>query len=159
MLEDQHQFILHHRVMWKETDDKVAVLMVDAAKERFPSLNQYSFDKGFYSPANAKALDKKLDLCVLPKKGKLNKAEQEKAQEEDYQQARRQHSAVESCINNLDIRGLSRCLSYGANGFERHVGLCVVATNVHRIGLILQRQAREKLKKENQRAQQPLIAA
>jgi len=159
VLEDQHQFILHHRVMWKETDDKVAVLMVDAAKQHFPSLNQCSFDKGFYSPANVKDLDKKLDLCVLPKKGKLNKAEQEKTQQEDYQQARRQHSAVESCINNLDIRGLSRCLSYGANGFERHVGLCVVATNIHHIGLILQRQAREKLKKENQRAQRQLIAA
>jgi hypothetical protein len=23
VLEDQHQFILHHRVMWQETDDKI----------------------------------------------------------------------------------------------------------------------------------------
>jgi len=151
VLEDQYQFILHHRVMWNETDEKVAIPMIEAAKKRFPTLNQCSFDKGFHSQENAKQLNDKLELSVLLKKGKLNKAEQEIAETEEYQQARRQHSAVESCINNLEVRGLDRCLSYGKDGFERHVGLSIVATNIHRIGLILQRQERERLKKEKQR--------
>jgi len=159
VLEDQHQFILHHHIMWKETDDKVAVTMVEAAQQHFPSLNQCSFDKGFYSPDNVKKLNGILDQCILPKKGKLNQAEQESTQEAVYREARRQHSAVESCINNLEVRGLDRCLSYGRDGFERHVGLSVVATNVHRIGLILQRQAREALKQEKSRAPQQRIAA
>jgi len=34
-LEDQYQFILPHRIMWKETDDKVAVTIIDEAKQRF----------------------------------------------------------------------------------------------------------------------------
>jgi len=153
VLEDQHQFILHHRVMWQETDDKIAVALIEEAKILFPSLSQCSFDKGFYSPKNMTDLDKKLDLNIMPKKGGLNKAEKEKVKQAEYQQARRQHSAVESCINNLDQRGFDRCLSYGRDGFERHVGLSVVATNIHRIGLILQRQEREKQKKEKQRAQ------
>jgi len=159
VLEDQHQFILHHRVMWQETDDKVAVTMVEEAKNRFPSLSQCSFDKGFYSRENVVELNEKLDLNIMPKKGRLNKAEQEKTQQEQYQQARRQHSAVESCINNLDQRGFDRCLSYGREGFDRHVGLSVVATNVHRMGLILQRQEREKRKKDKPHDQQHSIAA
>lgn len=159
VLEDQYQFILHHRVMWQETDEKIAVAMVEEAKNRFPSLSQCSFDKGFYSRENVIELDKNLELNVMPKKGGLNKAEREKTQQEEYRQARRQHSAVESCINNLDQRGFDRCLSYGRDGFERHVGLAVVATNVHRIGLIRQRQEREKRKQEKQRAQQYSNAA
>lgn len=159
VIEDEYQFILHHRIMWQETDDKVAILMVEEAKKRFPSLDQCSFDKGFYSVLNMKELDNTLALNVMPKKGKANKAEKIKMEQEEYQQARRQHSAVESCINNLQIRGLDRCLSYGKEGFSRHVGLSVVSTNLHRIGLILQRQEREKLKKEKPRTQHELLAA
>lgn len=159
VLEDQHQFILHHRVMWQETDEKIAVTMVEEAKNKFPTLSQCSFDKGFYSPENVTQLDKQLELNIMPKKGRLNEAEREKTQQEAYRQACRQHSAVESCINNLDQRGFDRCLSYGRDGFERHVGLAVVATNVHRLGLILQREEREKRKKEKQRAERYSNAA
>ena len=52
VLEDQHQFILHHRVMWQETDDQIAVPMIEDALKRFPMINQCSFDKGFYSKSN-----------------------------------------------------------------------------------------------------------
>ena len=38
ILEDQHQFILHHQVMEKKTDDKVAVSMVQETLKRFPNL-------------------------------------------------------------------------------------------------------------------------
>lgn len=48
---------------------------------------------------------------------------------------RRQHSAVESAINNLEHRGLDRILSYDTDGFERVTVLAVVAFN--RIGLLL----------------------
>jgi len=60
-------------------------------------------------------------------------------------QARRQHSGVEACINNFEVRGLNRCLSYGQDGFERHVALSIVATNLHRIGLLLQRKELARL--------------
>ncbi len=150
VLEDQHQFILHHRVMYKETDEKVAITMIIDAQERFPALNQCSFDKGFYTKENVIDLKERLDLSVLPKKGRLNKSEQAQVQQEEYQQARRQHSAVESCINNLENRGLGRCLSYGSNGLDRYVGLSIVATNLHRIGLLRQRASLESLKRQQQ---------
>jgi len=151
VIEDQHQFILHHRVMWQETDDVVAVPMIDDAKQRFPMINQCSFDKGFHSPSNVKKLNERLENVILPKKGRRNKTEKAWEESEIFGQARRQHSAVEACINNLEIRGLDRCLSYGRDGFERHVALSVVATNVHRIGLLLQRKALARLKRAEQR--------
>jgi len=64
--------------MEKETDDKVAVVMVDAARKKFPNLKGCSFDKGFYTPANKKELKTRLDIVVLPKKGKLNKVGRKK---------------------------------------------------------------------------------
>ncbi len=151
VLEDQHQFILHHRVMWQETDDIVAIPMIDDAKKRFPRINQCSFDKGFHSKNNVTELNQRLDNVILPKKGKRNKTEHAWETSDLFGQARRQHSAVEACINNLEIRGLNRCLSYGRAGFERHVALSIVATNVHRIGLLLQREALARLKREAHR--------
>ena len=60
--------------------------------------------------------------------------------------ARRAHAAVESAINNLECRGLNRVRAHGADGFKRMVGLSVLSTNFHRIGLILQHKERERLK-------------
>ena len=55
VLEDTMGFILHHQVMEKQTDDKVAVLMVEETQARFPRLGVCSFDKGFpdYPQASA----------------------------------------------------------------------------------------------------------
>ncbi len=94
--------ILHHRVMEKETDDKVAVAMVDAAQNKFANLQGCSFDKEYYSPANKTALKDKLTLLVLPKKGKRNKAELEEETAEEFTRSKRKHLAVESGINGLD---------------------------------------------------------
>ena len=42
IVEDQYGFILNHRVMEKETDEKAAVPIIQAAKTAFPSLSGYS---------------------------------------------------------------------------------------------------------------------
>ena len=159
VLEDQHQFILHHRIMWKETDDKVAVAMIENTKKCYPALSQCSFNKGFYTPTNREKLDQLLEINVLPKKGRLNVVDAAREASEEFRAARRQHSAVESCINNLEVRGLSRCLSYGRGGFERHVALSVVACNLHRIGLLLQRDAKERLMKDARLRERRKLAA
>ncbi len=159
ILEDQYQFILHHRIMWQETDDKVAVPMIADALKRFPQIKQCSFDKGFYSKTNTPELNEILDHVILPKKGRCNKAEKAWQESEIFGQARRQHSAVEACINNLEVRGLDRCLSYGRIGFERHVGLSIVATNIHRIGLLLQRKEQARLKRAEQRKKNRCLLA
>ena len=50
VLEDHHGFILHHQVMEKCTDDRVAVPIVEQTKGRYPQLSSVSFDQGFHSP-------------------------------------------------------------------------------------------------------------
>lgn len=158
VLEDQHQFILHHRVMWQETDDKVAVAMVSEAQQRYPSLTQCSFDKGFHSPGNQRELGELLDEVILPKKGRLSAADKEREYSDTFREARYKHSAVESCINNLEQRGLDRCRAHGKRGFERHVALSVVACNLHRIGLVLQRKEKAKLIRAERRHRRKLAA-
>jgi len=140
ILEDQHQFILHHQVMLNKTDDQVAVVMVEEAQKRFAYLNACSFDKGFHSKDNQTILKEKLELVALPRKGKLSKQAREEELAEDFVKARRAHSAVESAINGLEVHGLDVCPDHGINGFKRYVALAVVARNIHRIGAILWQQ-------------------
>lgn len=144
ILEDQHQFILHHQVMEKKTDDQVAVSMVAEAQTRFPDLHACSFDKGFHSPANQLELKGHLEQVVLPRKGRLSQQARAVEQAEEFVKARRQHSAIESAINALEVHGLDMCPDHGINGFRRYVALAVVARNIHRIGAILWHQQQER---------------
>lgn len=151
ILEDQHQFILHHQVMQNKTDDKVTVDMVNGAKKRFPLLNVCSFDKGFHSKNNQIDLKEKLDLVVLPRKGRLSKQAKEEEQAEVFVKARRAHSAVESAINGLEVHGLDVCPDHGIDGFKRYVALAVVARNIHRIGEILWQQEKKQELRKNKK--------
>jgi len=135
VLKDQHGFISHHRVMIRQTDEKLAVTMVQEARSRFPNLISCSFDKGFYAPANKKELEKMLDLVVLPKKGRLSARDREIEHGEEFVAHRRAHSAVESSINALENHGLDRCLDHGLHGFFRYVALSVVARNIQILGI------------------------
>lgn len=140
ILEDQYQFILHQKVMEKQSDDQVAQEMVIEAKKRYPKLNACSFDKGFHSPENQAVLKELLELAVLPRKGKLSKQAQKEEQAQEFVKARRAHSAVESAINALEVHGLDICPDEGIEGFKRYVALAVVARNIHRIGAIVWQQ-------------------
>ncbi len=119
ILEDQYQFILHHQVMWQNTDDKVAVSMVAQTQERHPQLRQCSFDKGFHSPENQRHLGELLDNVILPKKGRLSQIDKAREYSDAFISARHQHSAVESCINNLEHRGLDRCCNFPNYGLTK----------------------------------------
>ena len=140
VVEDQHRFILHHRVMEKTTDDEVAVPIVTETCARFQQTCAISLDKGFHSPRNQSELATLVDLVVLPKKGKLSAADQVREGDPQFVRLRQQHSAVESAINALEAHGLDRCLDHGIEGFRRYVALAVVARNIQRLGAILRQQ-------------------
>jgi transposase, IS5 family len=140
ILEDQHQFILHHHVMEHQADCEIAVMMVTEAQARFPNLESCSFDKGFYSQANQAALEARLSLVAMPRKGKLSLSAKAAEQAPDFVAAKQAHSAVESAINGLEVHGLDKCLDQGIDGFKRYVALAVVARNIHRIGDLVWRQ-------------------
>lgn len=149
ILKDQHGFILNHRVMENETDDKVAIPMVAEAKEKFETLASCSFDKGFYTAQNRKALAGILDAVILPQKGRLSEKNKQIEHSEDFIKSRRKHSAVESSINALENHGLDRCRDHGLHGFKRYVALSVLARNIQILGNLIQlkevkRQKRRK---------------
>ena len=84
---------------------------------------------------------------ALPSSGYLSKANRERESEESFVSARRAHPAIESAINGLEHRGLDRVRSQGADGFARAVALSVLAANLHRIGLLLQKRERKRLRR------------
>lgn len=147
VVEDQYQFILHHQVMEKKTDEEICIPLVRETKERFPEVEQASFDKGFHSPANQNDLQQLVRMPVLFRKGKLSKQAREIEGSPEFRKARHQHSAVESAINGLEVHGLDYCPDRGIYGFKRYVSLAIVGRNLQRVGAILQGRDRKKLQK------------
>lgn len=150
VVEDQHQFILHHQVMEHKTDNQVCVSVTKETKERFSTVRQASFDKGFYSAQNQEALKNVLEMTILPRKGKLSKQARELETSVEFRQARRQHSAIESAINALEVHGLDYCPDHGISGFKRYISLSIVARNIQRTGAILQVQE-QKINRRNRK--------
>ena len=140
ILEDQYGYILHHQVMQGKTDAAVAVPMVKETQARFPGLKQCSFDEGFYTPTNQADLRALLEVSVLPQKGRLSLEEEAFESSEVFTTARRQHAAVESAINALEVHGLDRCPDHGIDGFKRYVALAVLARNIQQLGARLKKK-------------------
>lgn len=151
VVESREGFILHHTVMEKQTDDKIAVSIVQETQTYFPSFKACSYDKGFHSPGNQLELKALLDQVTLPKKGKLSVKETEHETSEAFVAARKAHSAVESAINALEVHGLDKCPDHGIGGFKRYVALAVVSRNIQKIGQIKRDKERERLAREQER--------
>lgn len=147
IVKDQYGFILYNHVMEGETDDKVAVPVVREIQKRFENFTGCSFDKGFHSIYNQEQLKELLTKVVLPRKGKLSAMNKEIENSEEFIEARRKHSAVESSINALEQGGLDRCPDHGLHAFKRYVGLAVLARNLHTIGDILQKREEDRIKR------------
>jgi len=152
IMEDYHGFILHHKVMQKETDDKIAIEMVKMTQEKFPEFNACSFDKGFHSKSNQSGLKEILDEVTLPKKGKLSIKDKEREYAEEFKQAKKKHSAVESAINALQVHGLSQCRDHGIDGFERYTALAILSRNIQKVGAIKRDMERQRLAEEKKQA-------
>jgi len=140
VVEDQHRFILNHRVLEKTEDVDAALPLIEETQKIYGTLESASFDKGFHSEANQSGLKKIMPRVVMPKKGKLSAQELERQTDEEFIRLRKQHSAVESAINALEHHGLDRCLDHGIVGFKRYVALAILSRNVLRIGQILHQQ-------------------
>jgi len=108
IIEDRHQFILHHQVMRRITDEKAAVKIVEETKKRFLDLAVVSWDKGAHSQQNQRDFKELLDLVLLPKKGRLTETVRRRESPPEFKLLRRQHSAVESAINALEVHGLDQ---------------------------------------------------
>ena len=80
MSKDQHQFILPHYMMGRQTNDQIAVIiMVTKTKKRSPILNACSFDQGVRLPANQAELARGLEQATSSKKQTTQRAHSNRA--------------------------------------------------------------------------------
>jgi len=147
-VQDQFGFVLHHSVMEKVTDDKVAVQIVRETQERFPEFRICSSDRGFYTPDNRRELSELPDLAVLPKKGKLSEEDKRSEFSEEFSALKRIHPAVESGISALENHGLDRCPDHGITGFRRYTAMAILARNIQILGHIIQQKELKRRKRQ-----------
>lgn len=145
---DQYGFCVHYHVCEKEQDVALAVPSVEAIKKKYNrQLGSVSFDRGFWSPVNYRKLEAIVPQVIMPKKGKRNKAEQDREGQKDFKVLRCSHATIESDINSLEHHGLDRCPDRGIDRFKRYVGLGILSFNLHRLGntlLALERKQKKR---------------
>ncbi len=159
---DQYHFIVDYKVMEKEKDAPQVNTLIERIKTTFPAtaIYSHSFDKGFYSKDNYAALEKSgTERVIMPKRGKLNKAEKEREHTPEFKALRNQHSAVESNINMLGHHGMDRCPDEGIAHYKRYFGLSVLAYNLHILGNLLMAAERKKADAKTDSKQRPLKQA
>jgi len=162
---DQFQFIVYHKVIESTPDVALSKETVEKLFEKFPGmLHSISFDMGFSSKeAKTEIKDsEKVEILVMPKRGKLNKEEQEEEDSKEFKKLKNKHSRIESDINRLEHNGLNTCPDKGLSNFKRYAALGVLSYNLHNLGSILikkdlkkeQKIKQEKADKEKIRASQ-----
>jgi len=144
---DQYGLIVNHKVMESQSDSQIVMELSDAILSKHKAYS-WSFDKGFWHKDNKAYLDQKVDLVVMPKKGKRNKQQVQQEQEKEFKKYKRKHSAIESNINELENCGLDKCRDKGIVGFKRYVAIAITAYNLKRIGRELIKQQRILQKNE-----------
>lgn len=147
---NQNNLIIHHKILEKQSDSQVLKTIVDEVLAK-QTVESWSFDKGFFSKENKEYLAAKVTNLVMPKKGKLNKVENEEEYQPLFIKTRHQHSAIESNINELEHRGLDKCPDRGEEHFKRYIAMGVCAFNIHKIGAKIRTDYIEKLKKQKKR--------
>ena len=145
IIEDQYGFVLSHEVMDRLVDTDIAIPFIEKVKNLFPELYSCSFDKGFWSPENKNKLEEIISVA-LPRKGRLTCKAHEYENSSDFIEAKKKHSAVESCINALENHGLDRCPDCGIQNFERYVSLAVLGRNIQKLGSVLLEKQKKKQK-------------
>ena len=120
-------------------DADVVVPEMIALQERLEGrIEHASFDRGFHSPANQIALSEIVRHPCIPKKGKHQRADQEREATVEFRAARHRHPGIESAIGALEsANGRERCRDRTFTGYKRYVALGVLGRNLHVLGKIV----------------------
>ena len=143
---DQYGIVHDYKIMQGADEAGEVASLADrlVRKIGLETMASLSFDRGFSSVENRELLEMCLEgvEVIMPKKGKLSAADQERQSQKRWRKLSNQHSAVESDINSLEHHGLDRCPDKGYPGYARYAGLGILAYNLHRIGNHLLKQQR-----------------
>jgi len=143
---DQFHLIIDWEIAHHTADVEMLLPLVDRLICKY-KIHSLSADKGYYKKEYRELISLFIPLVVIPKKGKLSTTEREIESEPDFWRTKMKHSAVESNINELENRGLNRCKDKTYAGFEKYVGVGVIAYNLKRIGEHLPAKEREVFNK------------
>ncbi|MDO9154725.1 MAG: ISNCY family transposase [Paludibacter sp.] len=143
---DQFHLIIDWEISNHTADVDMLLPLVDRLIAKY-KIQRLSADKGYFKKEYRDLIAKFIPLVVIPQKGKLSAAEREIESSPIFCNARYGHSAIESNINEAEHRGLDRCKDKGYIGFEKYVGLGVLAYNLKRIGEFLLEKDRQAEKK------------
>ena len=143
---EKNNLILDWEICNEKSDNEVIIPIVDKLLKKY-KIKSLSVDKGFSSKENKELLSLYIEKVIMPKKGKLTKAEKEEESKPQYKKLKNKHNAVESNINELECRGLNRCRNRSYERFKSYVGLACTAYNLHKIGRKLQIESQKKILK------------
>lgn len=137
---DQYHFIIDHEVVIGQKDVHLVQPLLKRLKASYDKedyvLGSISFDRGFYSALNKKALAMEFGQVIMPKRGKKNETQAMEESEQAYVEQRRKHSAVEANINELEHTGANRVPDKTLKGFKKYVAWSVLAYNLKRLGKV-----------------------
>ena len=131
---DQNNLIVDYQVMDHLSDSESVRNLVERITSKYPEIETWSFDKGFYSKDNKAFIMPYVNHLIMPKRGKRNSLETEYESTKTFKLYKGKHSAIESNINELENCGLGRCPDKGYAHFKRYIGLGVIAYNLRKIG-------------------------
>jgi transposase, IS5 family len=140
VVEDGAGFVCHYAVLPHGAEDsEVLVGEMKQVQQRLDGrIRSASFDRGFHSPANQRALAELVAQPCLPKPGRVQAEQQEREATVEFRRARRRHPGIESAIGALQSgNGLGRCRDRTFGGYCRYVGLGVLGRNLHVLGKLL----------------------
>jgi len=138
--EDGAGFITHAYLLPREADDRdVVVEQTRRLQERLGGrIRQASFDRGFHTPENQRALAEIIEHPCLPMPGRRQATEQSEGASVEFRRARQRHPGIESAIAALEAgNGLGRCRDRSERGFRRYIQLGVLGRNLHVLGKLL----------------------
>jgi len=160
---DENRLIVDYKVLEKESEKSGILGAADRLLSNYDeAIASISADKGFYSKENIELLSLEIAEVCVPKPGRKNKPEQLRESKKSFRNLRKKHSQIESIINSLEHHGLDRSRSKGLHGFQRDVGLGVIAYNLHQIGNKLakaEEKAIAKREKKRRKKQELSLAA
>ena len=138
--EDGAGFITYYSILPRDKSDRDVVVRETrkAQKRHQGRIRRASFDRGFHSPENQKALARIIEHPCLPMSGAHQAAQQERTASVAFRAARQSHPGIESAIGALQSgNGMERCRDRTERGFARYIGLGVLGRNLHVLGKLL----------------------
>jgi hypothetical protein len=140
VIEDGAGFVCHYAILPHGAEDReVVVTEMRQVQHRLEGrIRSASFDRGFHSPENQRALATVVAQPCVPVTGRIQAERQERQATVAFRRARRRHPGIESAIGALQSgNGLDRCRDRWFGGYCRYVGLGVLGRNLHVLGKLL----------------------